>query len=51
MPMNREIEDKDKTLISVANAEEVNAIISAAESTIKEIGKKPGILKRILSRK
>ncbi len=51
MPMDREIEDKDKTLISVANAEEVNAIISAAESTIKEIGKKPGILKRILSRK
>jgi hypothetical protein len=51
MPMNREIEDKDKTLISVANTEEVDAIISAAESTIKEIVKKPGIFKRILGRK
>lgn len=49
--MFQEIKDEDGTIVSVANAEEVNVIISSAESTIREISKKPGILKRILNRK
>jgi len=45
----REMEDKDKTLVSAANTEEVDKMISCAESTLKEISKKSGTFKRILN--